>query len=333
MKRPALSFHRKHVHVALLTGLLLVVGVLAQKYRPGFSSASSEVLEITCSTQRETNPCGNARHGVRGDWISNSENAKQINEDKKSAWVQYTSKETVLFTGATLINRAGAHNDILDGHFEFGGGRRYPAEGGIGPLENLTEPLIEFPKPFKSKTIKFVVDKVSAGTADAGLSLFLPFWSTIEAKPVERDTGVILAITIISDGSDITIEQIKAINADPPFIPNSGSGLYRIDAVDDSGEQLSSTSFTPQFRDIIVEFTDDKPKVSSVFNDASRQTLYLPFQSSVKQVQVTNMITNTIEDTKVISQDLLDSILRKNQDENKPIIIPFLEKVKDLLKQ
>jgi len=299
------SIRRHHVHGALLVALLLVVGFMAQKYRPGFSSASSGELEITCSTQRESNPCLAARHGVRGDWISNSENAKQINEDKKPAWIQYTSPEAVIFTGTTLINRGAAHNDILDGHFEFGGNRRYPQEGGIGALENLTEP-ITFPKPIKSKTIKFVVDKVSSGTVDVGLAVFETFFE--EVPPEVKIPGQIraLAVTLLSNGGDTTIEQIESVSLTSlPALP-AQDGLYVVEARDGKNAVIEKAWATPMTRDIITEFAPDGSKAASVQMPAARLRIYLPWQASMTTLTLTNTITNIIEDTKKIPEELFE---------------------------
>ena len=327
MKLPPL--HRKHVHVALLTGLLLVAGVLAQKYRPGFSSASSEVLEITCSSQRETNPCEAARHGVRGDWISESENAKKINEDKKSAWVQYTSKETVMFTGATLINRGAAHNDILDGHFEFGGGRRYPQEGGIGALETITEPLITFLKPFKSKTIKFVVDKVSEGTVDVGLTVFEVVYAKVVQTP-EVAAKLALAVTILSDESVTMIERIEPVKRDDLPVDREAIGFYTLQALDEDDQVIDQLAFTPNQREIITTFSDKAPEAISVVNTHTRTILYIPYQATIAKFAIIDGLNNERVDIKVLPDAFLEAL--QKQSGQKPIIIPFLEKVKEVLK-
>ncbi|GEM_PF-4026191 len=183
MKRrsTSLRYHWKNIHTAaLLIAVLFVVTWIHWYGNPFRSYASDEALAIHCSSERATNPCVNARHSVYGEWLSNGQSNETINNQHQAAWVEYTSSDDTEFTitGAMVIDRGAANNDILDGHFIFDGDsqKRFPKEGGIGPLSEMTDPIIHFP-PTDAKSIRFIIDKVSGGTADVGLTDFTLYWA------------------------------------------------------------------------------------------------------------------------------------------------------------
>lgn len=170
---------RKHYGIMVLSGLLSLVALefflktqgssLVVQWRTQASSAVGS--QIRCSSQSPSTDqmpgdhrCANALENVAGEWVSNGEGV--------GAWIELNFGKDIALNAVRLYDRGSADDIIVDGHFEFSDGSRYPALGGIAQTAKPGFPnaRIQFAPAVRSSTLRFVVDAVGEHTKNVGLA-------------------------------------------------------------------------------------------------------------------------------------------------------------------